>query len=110
MDSRRALRIIAAAMAALEVVMVFTTEFWPAALAMAVAFGFCAWRLGSAGRARGVIVGLVIAFLLELVPLPFYPREGLSDWIPQGLTGVLSLVGLVLAVSLLRPRQSTVTA
>jgi uncharacterized membrane protein YccC len=110
MDQRRVLRIIASAMAALEIVMVFTTEFWPAALLMAGAFAFCAWRLGSTRRARGVLVGLLIVFLLELVPLPFYPREGLSDWIPQGLTGLLSLMGLVLVVSLLRPRRSTVTA
>jgi hypothetical protein len=110
MDQRQALRIIAAAMMALEVVMVFTTEFWPVALVMAVAFGFCSWRLGSTRSARGVLIGLFVAFLLELIPLPFYPREGLGDWIPQGLTGVLSLVGLVLVVSLMRPKRNTVTA
>jgi succinate dehydrogenase hydrophobic anchor subunit len=53
---------------------------------------------------------LAAAFLLELLPLLLFPREGAADWIAQALTGAISLTGLVLAVSLLRPSQRPVNA
>lgn len=110
MDRRRALSSVAAAMALVEVVMVFSTEFWPAALLMAVIFGGCAWRLAATDRGRTAVVVVLVAFLVELLPLPFFPREGLADWIPQVATGLLSLAGVVLAVALLRPRRQSVAA
>jgi hypothetical protein len=106
-DERLVLRLAAAGMALLELVMVFATEFWPAALVMAVVFGLLAWRLPRGGR--GVLAGLVVAFLIELLPLAFYPRETRGDWIAQGLTAVLSLVGLVLAIRLLVRSRAVAT-
>ena len=106
MDEKLVLRLVAAGMCVLELVMVVSTEFWPAALVMAVVFGLLAWRVPRGGR--GVLVGLVVAFLVELVPLVFYPRESAGDWIVQGLTGLLSLVGLIVALRLLTTgRQAT---
>ena len=84
-------------MAALEAVMVFATEFWVAGLVMAVVFAACAWRLTRPGRHVAVLVVLALAFLLELVPLPFFPRASVGDWVTQGLAGALSLVGLIVA-------------
>jgi hypothetical protein len=108
MDDTKALRLAAAAMSAIEIAMVFSTEFWPAALVMAIVFGLLAWRVPRGGRAA--LIGLSVAFLVELVPLPFYPRTSPGDWVVQGLTGVVSVVGLVLAVRLLVARRSVTVA
>ena len=106
MDRTQALKLTTAALAALEVVMVFLTEFWPAALVMAGVFTAALWRLRSAGIGTGVLGVLAGAFLIELVPLPFYTRDTLDDWLVQALAGGLSAVGLVAAVSLLAARPA----
>ena len=108
MGEKKSLQLAAAGMCAIEIVLVFSSEFWPAALVMAVVFGLLAWRVPRGGR--GVLVGLCVAFLVELLPLPFYPRASPGDWIAQGLTGVVSLVGLVLAVRLLATRRELTVA
>src|SRR3954454_22957005 len=87
------LKMATAGMVALEVAMVALTEFWPAALAMAVVFAVALWRLTSPHPGATVLAVLVAAFLLELIPLPFYARESQVDWITQGLAGVLSAGG-----------------
>jgi hypothetical protein len=84
-------------MAALEIVMIFRTEFFAAALLFAVIFAFGAWRLTLEGNHRPTLWLLAVAFAFELIPLPFYPRVGAEDWIEQGLAGLLSLVGLLMA-------------
>ena len=101
MDRMVMLTAATAGMVALEVVMVALTEFWPAALAMAAVFAVALWRLASPRPGAAVLAVLVAAFLLELVPLPFYARESPVDWVVQGLAGVLSAVGLYAAGALL---------
>jgi hypothetical protein len=51
---------------------------------------------------------LVAAFLLELIPLPFYARESPVDWIAQGLAGALSALDLYAAGALLLTRARAV--
>ena len=41
---------------------------------------------------------LALAFVVELVPLPFYARDTIDDWVVQALAGVISAVGLAAAV------------
>src|SRR3954447_20367949 len=101
------LKMATAGMVALEVAMVALTEFWPAALSMAVVFAVALWRLTSPHPGATVLAVLVAAFLLELIPLPFYARESQVDWITQGLAGVLSTVGLYAAGALLLTRGRT---
>ena len=96
MSLRKWLVVATIGMAALEIVMIFRTEFFAAALLFAVIFAFGAWRLTLEGNHRPTLWLLAVAFGLELIPLPFYPRAGAEDWIEQGLAGVLSLIGLVL--------------
>ena len=74
---------------------------------MAVVFAVALWRLASPHPGATVLAVLVGAFLLELIPLPFYARESQVDWIAQGLAGVLSAVGLCAAGALLLTRGRT---
>jgi hypothetical protein len=106
MNRIQALKLTTSAMVALELVMVFLTEFWPAALVMAAVFGAALCRLHAAGPGTGVLGVLALAFVVELVPLPFYPRDTVDDWVVQTLAGVISAVGLVAAVHSLLRREA----
>jgi hypothetical protein len=109
MDHRRALKYAAITMALLEAVMVLATESWAAAVVMALFFGICAWRLGATETGRGAAVAVAVGFLIELLPLPFFARAGMTDWVIQVFTGVLAVTGVVLAVLVLRPRSERLT-
>lgn len=58
--------------------------------------------------AGAIIVGLLS--LIEVVFVPFYPRESTSDLLLQLAFGVLGLVGLIAAVAVVRERRRSAGA
>ena len=71
-------------------------------------FAGCAWLWrGHAGGA--VVIGIFAA--LELAFIPMYPRDVATDWITQGLSGLLSAIALVGSAGVLveRRRRRAVT-
>ena len=100
LSARRAPIGTAVAFAVLETVMVPWLEEPVAAIAFAVLFMGAAvwiWRGGRAG-----LIALAALCALELAFVPFYPRVAFEDWIFQGTTVVLSVVGLVTSSVALR--------
>jgi hypothetical protein len=85
---------MAIAMAVLEFTNAFMIDFPAAAVAFGVMFAGFAWWYAKRAT-KPPLIALGVLFLIELAFLPVYPRETLTDWVMQGLTLVLSGLGLV---------------
>jgi hypothetical protein len=91
--SKRILIATTIAAGLIELALATTIEVPAAALTFGALFLLAAlWIDRRPGIAPALAVAL--AFLVELVGLPFYERTSAADWIVQGAFGALSLVGL----------------
>jgi hypothetical protein len=90
----RTMLAMAIAMAILEFTNAFMIEFPAAAVAFGVMFAGFAWWFAKRGT-KPPLIALGVLFLIELLFLPVYPRDTVTDWVMQGLTLVLSGLGLV---------------
>jgi hypothetical protein len=104
-DWHRVLRVLALAFAVLEVVSAFFIEAPVVAIVFAALFVVGALVLRRSTMWGAIVLGVL--FLIELLGLPFYPREDADDWIIQAFALVLSLAGLVAVVAVLRGRASS---
>jgi cell division protein FtsW (lipid II flippase) len=91
-------------MAVIEVVTAFYIEVPAAAIVFAALFLVIAWFARRSPRAWPIIV-LALMFVIEVVFVPTYERNGAADWIVQMAALLVSLVGLVGAAVWLAQRR-----
>jgi hypothetical protein len=97
MSHVRALIAVAVLLALGEFADSFAIDAPVAAIVTGVLFLLGAELLRRGRRTAGIVVVGALC-LLELIGLPMYERASVSDWVIQIAFGVVSLVGLVLAV------------
>jgi hypothetical protein len=99
-DRRRLLTAIAALLAAGEFADAFLISFWEGAAVFSVLFAAGAFLIRRGGIGGPVLVAALCAF--EIQSFPSWRHDGLSDWTTQIAFLVVSIVGVLVAVAVLK--------
>ena len=89
----------------LEVAMMLVIDVPAAAGLMALVFLACAWVLWRRPSTAATVVGALF-LAVDAAGVPFYEKDGVADWVFQVGFGVVCLVGVVAAVTVLRQAQA----
>jgi hypothetical protein len=104
-DRRQWLITLAIVLGLGELVDSFFISFWEAGVVFSALFLLAAFWTRRGGMGGPILVGALCVF--ELQSFPTWERTGMGDWISQIAFVVVSAVGLVVAIAVLKREYDT---